>query len=310
LGIGDDAAVLDWGRAGDCVVTVDLLTDGVDFELERVDPRRVGRKAIAVNLSDLAAMASQPVAAVVALALPRGCEPGRLPGEATSNSGPGCLPGEARAGSGLQLAEAIYEGMLPVAEEFGFPIAGGDTNTWEGKLVICITAIGRTSRRGPLCRSGARPGMRILVTGQFGGSILGHHFDFQPRVREALLLHERYDVAAAVDVSDGLSADLDKLATESGCGALLDLQRIPIAPAAAELARLRGDGVSPLEHALADGEDFELILAAGPDEASRILADAPLDIPITDIGQFVSEPGIWCYDEGERVAMKPRGFEH
>ncbi|NQT16391.1 MAG: thiamine-monophosphate kinase, partial [Planctomycetes bacterium] len=136
LGIGDDAAVLRMADVDECVVSVDLLTDQVDFELSEVDPRRVGRKAVAANLSDLAAMASQPLAGVVALALPRQ--------------------------GGMDLAVALYEGMLPVAEEFDLAIAGGDTNSWPGPLAISVTVIGKVTSRGPLTRSGARPGDRIV----------------------------------------------------------------------------------------------------------------------------------------------------
>ncbi len=147
LGPGDDAAVLQMAGADECVVTVDLLTDHVDFELAEIDPRRVGRKALAVNLSDLAAMAAKPLAGVIALALPRQ--------------------------GGMELAVALYEGMLPLAERYELAIAGGDTNSWDGPLAISITLLGAVAGRGPLCRGGARPGDRILVTGSFGGSILG-----------------------------------------------------------------------------------------------------------------------------------------
>ena len=285
LGPGDDAAVLRWARDADCVMTVDLLTDGVDFELEKIDARRVGRKALAVSLSDLAAMAARPVAAVVALALPRR--------------------------DGRRIAEALYEGMLPLAEQFDAAIAGGDTNSWDGPLVVSVTAIGETTERGALRRDAARPGMRIVVTGAFGGSILGHHFDFQPRVHEALLLHSDYDVKAAIDVSDGLSIDLAHLAGESGCGALVETERIPVSDAAVRLSQSQQDGRTALDHALSDGEDFELILAAEPDAAARLIAEQPLGVPLTDIGQFIPEQGLWRANaSGKRTAIAPRGYEH
>ncbi len=284
LGLGDDAAILRLGASGECVVTVDMLTDGVDFELGRVDPRRIGRKSLAVNLSDLAAMASRPVAAVVALALPRQ--------------------------GAKDLAVALYEGLIPLAEQHEVAIAGGDTNTWDGPLVISITALGLTNPRGSLLRSGARPGDRILVTGALGGSILGHHFDFEPRVAESLLLQEHYTLHAGIDISDGLSLDLSRLATESRCGAVLQAAAIPIADAAQRLARQRADGVSPLAHALADGEDFELLLAAPPDEAQRMVAEQPLGIPLTDIGHFVPDAGLWLHDATGRHPLAPCGWEH
>ena len=285
LGIGDDAAVLRMAEAADCVVSVDLLTDHVDFELTRVDPRRVGRKALAVNLSDLAAMASKPLAGVVALALPRE--------------------------GGMELAIELYEGLLPLAEEYGVAIAGGDTNSWDGPLVVSVTVIGNVTARGPLKRSGAVGGDRIVVTGSFGGSILGRHLDFQPRVAEALLLAERYELHAGIDVSDGLSIDLAHLARESGCGAILDPQAVPVAEDARRLAEQLADGSSPLEHALGDGEDFELILAVPPAEAERMLAEQPLSVPLSAIGAFIPEPGLWQTDSTGRTSpLVPRGYQH
>lgn len=285
LGIGDDAAILDGAQGADWVVTVDMLTDQVDFLLDRVDPRRVGRKALAVNLSDLAAMASRPVAAVVALVLPRK--------------------------GGMELALTLYEGMLPLAEEFSMAIAGGDTNSWDGPLAVSVTAIGQTTARGPLRRNGARPGDRILVTGRLGGSILGRHFDFRPRVVEALALAERYTLHAGIDISDGLARDLAHLVEESGCGAVVDLASVPISEDAVRLSDQQADGMTPLDHALADGEDFELVLAVPAEEAERLIAEQPLDVPVTMIGRFVAEPGLWQQDStGQRSPMPARGFEH
>ncbi|NLF07102.1 MAG: thiamine-monophosphate kinase [Pirellulaceae bacterium] len=285
LGLGDDAAVLDMAGAPSCVLTVDMLTDGVDFKLEEIDARRAGRKALAVNLSDLAAMAARPLAGVVALCLPRK--------------------------NGLQLAVALYEGMLPLAEKYGLIIAGGDTNSWDGPAVICVTLLGAATERGPLSRGGARPGDRIIVTGSFGGSILGRHLDFEPRVSEALKLNADYRLRAGMDVSDGLSLDLARLAEESGVGAALNLNRVPVADDARHLAKRAADGSTPLDHALSDGEDFELILAVEPDEARRLLADRPLDVPLTDVGEFIAEPGLWQIDAaGARSPLAARGWEH
>lgn len=285
LGLGDDGAILRWGQGTECVLSVDMLTDGVDFELEKTDPRRVGRKALAVNLSDLAAMAARPLAALVALALPRQ--------------------------GGLRLAQELYEGLIPLAEKFQLAIAGGDTNSWDGPLVVSITLVGEVTPAGPLTRSGARSGDKVVVTGHFGGSILGHHFDFEPRVAESLRLKSRYPLHAGIDVSDGLSLDLWRLAEESGCGAVLDVSKIPIAPAAFELARQLNDGSTALDHALGDGEDFELILAVPPDAEAEMTAERPLECGLTCIGQFVPEKGLWQIDaSGARRPLAPRGFEH
>lgn len=295
LGPGDDAAILSLGDAADAVVTVDMLMDGVDFRVGEVDARRIGRKALAVNLSDLAAMAAEPVAAVVAVALPRH--------------------------GGMRLAEQLYEGIVPLAEEFDVAIAGGDTNSWDGPLVISVTAIGRVpsglpADRAAWRRGGAKVGDVLLVTGALGGSILGRHFDFTPRVREALLLAERYPIHAAIDLSDGLAIDLGRLAAESRCGAELDLESIPVSVAAVELSQSEGERTrgTPLDHALGDGEDFELVLAAAPDVARQILADRPLEfvgVPITAIGRCVERGGLWQRDAGGGVsALATRGYEH
>lgn len=285
LGPGDDAAILDWRRQAGCVVTVDLVSDGVDFLLPQVDPRRVGHKALAVNLSDLAAMAARPVAAVVALCLPR----------------QGALP----------LAQQIYEGMIPLAERFELAIAGGDTNCWDGPLAISVTAIGEVTQRGPLVRSGARPGDAIVVTGRFGGSRLGHHLDFVPRVDEALQLAAEFPLHAGLDCSDGLSLDLSRLAAESRCGAVIELDRVPLADAAHAWARQCAGGTTALDHALGDGEDFELILAVPAAAARDMIARQPLACGLTQIGQFVAEPGLWQQDAlGNRRPLAPRGYEH
>ena len=285
VGPGDDAAVLGRAKGQHTVLTVDMLADGVDFRLAETDPRRVGRKALAVNLSDLAAMASRPLAAVIAVMLPRR--------------------------DAYQLAVALYDGMLPLAEQYHLALAGGDTNTWDGPLVISITLLGAPTGAGPLCRSGAKPGDRIVVTGAFGGSILGKHLDFQPRVEEAMLLHQRYRLHAGIDVSDGLSLDLYRMASESGCGAVICAQSIPIADDAHRLASQLADGSTALEHALGDGEDFELILAVPPEEAQRMLAEQPLEVQLTDIGQFVAEPGLWLLDaQRRRMPLRPQGWEY
>jgi thiamine-monophosphate kinase len=283
LGLSDDAAVLQRSGAADLVVTTDLLSDGVDFRLSEVDPRRVGRKALAVNLSDLAAMAARPVAATISIALPRGGVAGLSP---------------------LQLAIAIYEGLLPLAEEFGLAIAGGDTNTHDGPLVISVTAFGEVTPRGALTRSGGRAGDRLLVTGELGGSIRGHHFDFTPRVREALLLHERYELHAGMDISDGLALDLSRLSTASRCGAVIDHHRVPLSSVAREMP-------DPLQSALTDGEDFELLLAVPPAVADVILAEQPLECPLTAIGELIAEPGLWQQDgTGHRTPLEPKGWQH
>src|SRR3954447_8134273 len=202
LGLRDDAALFSLVGNPNVVVTTDLLTDGVDFRVGTDDLRRIGRQALGANLSDLAAMAAKPLAAFISVAIPQTGANGKPP---------------------LEMAIGLYEGLIPLAREYDIAIAGGDTNTYEGPLVISITAIGQPLDCGALTRSGGHPGDWLLVTGSLGGSLLGHMFDFTPRVREASLLHEQYPLHAGIDISDGLALDASRLAAESGCGATLFL---------------------------------------------------------------------------------------
>jgi thiamine-monophosphate kinase len=281
VGPGDDAAALRLDPAAPCLVTTDMLLEGSCFVLAEAGPRRVGRKAMAVNLSDIAAMAGRPVAAVVSVGLPRR--------------------------GGRALAEELYLGLREMADAFDTAVVGGDTNSWEGPLVISVTLIGEATGTGPVRRNGARPGDKLLVTGTLGGSILGKHLDFRPRVCEALLLHQLTVLRAMIDISDGLAADVNHLCQESGCGAVLWAENIPIAKAAGQM----GDRLSPLEHALGDGEDFELVFAVAPEEAAELLNKQPLPgVTLAAVGECVAELGLWLEEGGRRRPLEPRGYVH
>lgn len=288
IGVGDDAAAIACRSDEELIVTTDLLSDEVDFVVGAVSPERIGHKALGVNLSDLAAMGAKPVAAFVSLCLPRD--------------------------GARELAEGLYAGLLPLAERFGCQIAGGDTNSWSGKLVISVTAIGFVPAGSAWNRSGARPGDWLLATGSFGGSLLGRHLDVEPRVFEALALREVLNVRAAIDVSDGLSLDAARMAEASGCGVVLDLDLVPISPDATRASATDSSGRSPLDRALGDGEDFELLLAVAPQEGATFLAERSdiLGTPFRKIGEFVAEPGLWSvsHDAPMLVPLTPLGWEH
>jgi thiamine-monophosphate kinase len=283
LGAGDDAALLKLTDGMHLVATTDMLMEGVDFRLGEHDPVLIGRKALAVNLSDLAAMAARPVAALVSLALP-------------------IKGGEA-------LAKQLYAGLLPLAAQFECAIAGGDVNSWDGPLVISVTALGEVQPGREWRRSGAKPGDLILVTGAFGGSIHGKHLEFTPLVNEALWLAQHADVHAAIDVSDGLSLDLARLCEASGIGAVIDTERIPIAATAHRFPLSETD--IALEHALSDGEDFELILAVSPESAKRLFETYPeWRDRLPQIGYFTSGQGVWRLEGTGLKRISPRGYEH
>jgi thiamine-monophosphate kinase len=294
VGPGDDCAVIETTPNHPWLVTTDMLLEGSHFVLAEAGARRVGRKAMAVNLSDIAAMGGRPTAAFVSVGLPRAIAP-------LSPCGRGAV------GEGGEIAKELYLGMREVADRFETAIAGGDTNTWTGGLVISITVLGEPGPQGPILRRGAKPGDWLFVTGPLGGSILGKHLDFTPRVREALLLQEHATLHAMIDISDGLSADAFHLCEESGCGGVLVAERIPIAEAARSLT----DGKSPLDHALGDGEDFELAFAVDPTDGERLLRTQPIPgITLAHVGVFVEEAALFLEENGTRRRIEPRGFVH
>ena len=289
VGIGDDCAILGVGEgtgAGcDLLITTDMLMDGRHFHLERDGPEAVGYKAMGVNLSDIAAMAGVPRAAVVAVALPRD--------------------------NAAEVAHGLHAGMRALADRFTVDLVGGDTNAWDGPLVITVTVLGQATVRGAVRRSGARPGDVILVTGALGGSLAaGRHLRPEPRIAEALAIHRTADVHAMIDLSDGLSSDLGHILAESGgLGAVLDAVAIPIHPDAHE--QTHRDGVSALEHALHDGEDFELCLTVAPEDAARLLAEPPEPAVLYRIGEVTEAPGLFLRSpDGRATPVEPRGFDH
>ncbi len=280
LGPGDDCAVLA-RPSGSVLVTTDILTEGIDFRLAEVGGRAVGRKAMAVNLSDIAAMAGRPTAAVVGLVLP--------------------------AGSGSRaLAEEIFRGLRDVADRFQVSIVGGDTNTWPGGLVVSVTVLGEPTGAGPVARSGAKPGDWIFVTGPLGGSILGRHLSPTPRIAEAEHLHRTVALTAIADISDGLAADLNHILEASGCGAVLVAEAIPIHPDAVRLAAQTGR--SPLDHALNDGEDFELVFAVSPEDGAKLLRERPLP-GLAKVGEC-SASEFELSQGGVRRPYEPSGWTH
>lgn len=283
LQLGDDCAIV--GAQNATVVTTDMLVEGVHFISAETSPQQIGRKLMAVNLSDLAAMAASPVAAVISIALPRA--------------------------GGYQLAVELYQGLLPMAERYDVAIAGGDTNVWDGSLVANLTLLGTPHPRGSVLRNTARPGDAIVVTGSLGGSLAGKHFDFDPRIEEAILLRERYDSHAGMDITDGLAIDLSRLIAASGCGAIVDIDALPISEAANELAAAEKQGLSPTQHALHDGEDFELLLTLPAAEAKRLVADNPLSIPVTIVGEITTACELCQRDrQGAITPLLPHGYEH
>ena len=249
VGIGDDAAVL----KGGLVVCSDMLVDGVHFDASRLSARAIGARAAAVNLSDLAAMGADPVCLLAAFGLPAGFED----------------------------AEELAAGMA----SHGVPLAGGDLSR-APVLTLSVTAVGRTDR--PVLRSGGMPGDRLVVTGELGRQgVSGYASEVTPRLREGTQLAA---VAhAMIDLSDGIARDAPRLARASGCGARIDLERLPRAAGAT------------VEQAAAAGEDYEL-LAALP-------AAAPLPEFVTEVGELTGDGDVILEDaSGPRHDLA--GWDH
>lgn len=273
VGPGDDCAVVRCGRE-DLLVTTDQVLDGVHFLLKRDGPAAAGRKAMARNLSDIAAMAGEPLAAVACVALPKG------------------LPAAA--------CRAIYTGMRRLADRFGCPVVGGDVGAWDGPLAIGVTVFGRPGPRGVVLRSGAKAGDAICVTGALGGAWQsGRDKRFTPRIAEARALAARCDLHAMIDLSDGLTTDLAHVAEESGVGAELVAADIPV-----------HRGARGLEAALSDGEDYELLFTLPEAQVARIRR-LRLGVKVTRIGTIVRGRGLTLIHPGaRRQRIRARGWEH
>ncbi len=284
LGIGDDCAVINVSSDKRSLVTTDMLVDGTHFDLKKCSIREVGRKAIACNVSDIAAMGCQPTIAVISI----------------------CFPDHTTE----KFARELYKGIWDIADKYNIEIVGGDIISGRSPFCINVTMMGRDDGLKPIRRSGAKAGDMILVTGTLGGSILGKHLSFEPRLKEALALNRNFTIHAMIDISDGLTADLNHILEESGVGAILYEEHIPVSHAAVELARKTGH--TPLYHALSDGEDYELLMTLSKAQTKRVLSSGLLKgVKVSCIGEIVQGSGIRMKSSGGNVRrIKPRGYEH
>jgi thiamine-monophosphate kinase len=286
-GPGDDCAILDLGNPDRLVLfKTDAVVEGVHFTAE-TQPERVGRKALARCLSDIAAMAGTPIAALVTLALPRKYD--------------------------LRFVEGIYRGMETLAHESGAAIVRGETTTNPDRILLSISLVGWIPRKRIIRRSGALPGDALFVTGELGGSISGKHLDFEPRLAEARWLAGHFHVHAMLDLSDGLAGDLRHMLNASKAGAELLGKAIPVSKEARKAARASSSAKPPLLAALTDGEDFELLFAVASKDAVRILDAWKKKFPgtrLSCIGKIVPEPGIRLRDQQGVRQINANGYVH
>ncbi len=295
-GIGDDAAVLELNATHYQLFTTDMCVEGVHF-LKSTPAKKVGWKAMAVNVSDIAAMGGLPTVAVVSIGIPASVtdrvtpEAGSLP-PAAKRGREGAAGGRTRSGSGERYVREIYAGMHACAKKFGVSIVGGDT-VRSDKLVINVALLGEVEKENLLTRAGARPGDHIFVTGPLGGSLKsGRHLTFTPRVKEARWLLGHLKPTAMMDISDGLAGDLRHILKESGVGALIAEACIPL-----------HKGVS-LAQGLSDGEDFELLFTLPSAQAK--------DCPFPVVGVITDKKGkLMIKDKtGKDKVLTGKGFEH
>jgi thiamine-monophosphate kinase len=305
VGIGDDASVIKGAGGRDLLVCCDLMVEGVHFRAEWAPPQLLGRKALAVNLSDIAAMGGVPRFAMVSIALPH-----KLSSE---------------------FIDEIFRGLFDLADANGVSIVGGDTSSSPDSLFIDVSVVGECENGRAVTRGGAKAGDIIYVSGSLGASALGlslleegvrleddssfqdallKHLAPEPRLRLGHAIGEAGLATAMIDVSDGLSTDLWHLLDESTCGAVIHAEAIPIAGCV--LGFSPGARISDcLQLALNSGEEYELLFTVTP-EKSREIAELSntVEVPITRIGEIVANKGLQL-EIGDRLKpLSPSGYEH
>jgi len=307
-GIGDDAAVLKQFAGRETVITTDLLVEGVDFNRDTSPPRLLGHKALAVSLSDIAAMGARPRWALCSIGVPP---------QLWDSS----------------FLDEFYEGLFSLADRYDVKLIGGDVSRAAEKFVVDSIVLGECENQPPVFRSGAKVGDRLFVTGALGAASAGlrllergarinkatkdHEWPSiealllrqlapEPRVGWGLVLGQEHLTTAMIDLSDGLSSDLHHLCKESGVGAVVRSASLPVDPLVTELCGRRA--LDPLMLALHGGEDFELLFTVAPENAKRLPRKVD-GIGITEIGEITSK-GIRV-SEGARVwKLKPEGWKH
>ena len=298
IGVGDDAAAVAPTPGHLTLVTTDMLIEGIHFDLSFTSAAELGRKSLAVNLSDIAAMGGKPRHALLSLALPRSLT--------------------------VEFLDDFIDGLLGLAAEYDVALIGGDTCASPGGLVISLTVMGEQLPERVVRRDGARPGDLVFVTGTLGDAALGlellkagvlrgegvaRQLNPPPRVREGLALAATGLPTAMIDVSDGLLADLGHILRLSGAGARLELDKIPRSDFLRSHTAATSD---PFSLSLSGGEDYELLFTAPPTAAAAIQSLlAALGTPVTLIGEITSSPGIRTISvDGNDYQPRKNGYNH
>jgi thiamine-monophosphate kinase len=298
VGIGDDGAVIEAGRNRLEVLTVDALVEGIHFDRRFTPPAAIGHRALAVNLSDLAAMGAEPRWALLSLVLPP------------------ALP--------FEDFDGIIDGLATLARRHRLHVVGGNLTRSPGPLMLDITAAGSVKRRQVLQRSGAKPGDLVFVTGTIGAAAAGlemlaagadvvdacadRYLHPVPRVREGLLLARNRAATACMDLSDGLADGVRQIAASSGVGITIDAETLPIDDATRHwFERRAGNAIVP---AATGGDDYELIFTVRPNRAGRLKAlRLHGGAPITKIGVCTEERHV-ILRSGTVDSPMPKGYKH
>jgi thiamine-monophosphate kinase len=286
-GAGDDCAVLDLGVPGRrFLFKTDAVVEGIHFTPE-TPPEKIGHKALARCLSDIASMGGVPTVALVTIGLPSGFDAARI--------------------------ESVYDGLNALARRHGVAVAGGETTTNPERLLISVALLGWVEADRCILRSGARTGDAIFVTGDLGGSIAGRHLDFEPRLTEARWLTGHFKIHAMIDLSDGLAGDLRHVLKASEVGAELLASAIPISREA-KLAHREGRSPKPpLLAALTDGEDFELLFTVAKPDAVPLVDSWKKQFPkasLKCIGRVLADPVLQIRDKHGVKPLTASGYVH
>lgn len=279
-GIGDDAAVIRFSKDRYLLFTTDMLVEDVHFRLKQATAFQIGWKALACNISDIAAMGGIPRYSLVSIGL-------------SSNLS-------------IRFVDQLYRGIQQIAKRFHINMVGGDISS-SRRLIVCISLLGEVRPQELVLRSGAKVGDRIFVTGKLGGSRYpqksARHLAFIPRLKEAQFLVKNYRLNSMIDISDGLSRDLNQITKSSDMGAAIFEDSIPLSAQAKDL-----------KQAISDGEDFELLFTLSAQEARRLPSSIPgrIKTPLTQIGKIVDKRfGTRIVDKaGRSKLLRPKGFTH
>jgi thiamine-monophosphate kinase len=310
-GIGDDAAVFRSGSGKENVISADMLVEDIDFRRTTTPPFLLGHKALAVSLSDIAAMGARPLWSLISIGVPEDIWQ-------------------------TEFVNHFYDGLLALANQYGVQLIGGDTSRTNEGIVIDSVVAGECAAGAAVMRSGASPGDQIFVTGSLGAAAAGlrliergahlaeqnlgdedsqkldhvliRQLRPEPRVGWGIVLGEERLATAMIDLSDGLSSDLNRLCEASGVGALIDSSLLPIDNRVVELCGRRA--LDPLQLALHGGEDFELLFTIKPADVARLPRRVD-GVEIKRIGEVSKTADGVRISEGQRIwDLKPGGWKH